>query len=49
MVLRRLLAAEKLNSLFENEAQRQYSRTLQFSDLTGQVACRVRPPLLCRL
>lgn len=38
MVLRRLLAAEELDGLFESEAQRQYVRTLQFSDLTGLVS-----------
>lgn len=38
MVLRRLLAAEQLDTLFENEAQQQYQRTLLFSDLTGLVS-----------
>ena len=38
MVLRRLLAAQELDGLFESEAQRQYFRLLRFSDLTGLVS-----------
>ena len=38
MVLRRLLAADNLDRLFENEAHRQYCRKLLFSDLTGLVS-----------
>lgn len=38
MVLRRLFANDVLDKLFEDHAQRQYSRTLLFSDLTGLVS-----------
>lgn len=38
MVMRRLLAPEHLDQLFEDHAQQQYHRSLFFSDLTGLVS-----------
>ena len=38
MVLRRMLSPQQLDKLFESEAERQYFRTLKFSDLTGLVS-----------
>ena len=45
-VLERALAADFLNRLFDDEAEQQYTRELQFSntvDLMAAVACRMYP------
>lgn len=46
--LEKVLAAERLNGIFQNTAQRQYCQTLAFStcvDLLGLVVARIRPSL----